>query len=93
MPLANKRTARLRRRVTWHESLAQLGFSCRHGATAAATCNHDALNVMVRASLMSGELGSHQGLPVTITATVNLEDLQAKTGMAPSAAPSCPSRI
>ena len=37
---------------------------------------------MVRASLMSGELGSHQGLPVTITATVNLEDLQAKTGMA-----------
>jgi len=42
---------------------------------------------------MSGELGSHQGLPVTITATVNLEDLQAKTGMAPSAAPSCPSRI
>jgi len=55
--------------------------------------NHDALNVMVRASLMSGELGSHQGLPVTITATVNLEDLQAKTGMAPSAAPSCPSRI
>jgi hypothetical protein len=44
--------------------------------------NHDALNVMVRASLMSGELGSHQGLPVTITATVSLEDLQAKTGMA-----------
>jgi hypothetical protein len=44
--------------------------------------NHDALNVMVRASLMSGELGSHQGLPVTITATVNLADLQAKTGMA-----------
>jgi Domain of unknown function (DUF222) len=37
---------------------------------------------MVRASLMSGELGSHQGLPVTITATVNLEDLEAKTGMA-----------
>jgi hypothetical protein len=31
---------------------------------------------------MSSELGSHQGLPVTITATVNLEDLQAKTGMA-----------
>jgi hypothetical protein len=31
---------------------------------------------------MSDELGSHQGLPVTITATVNLEDLQAKTGMA-----------
>jgi hypothetical protein len=48
----------------------------------AAQRNHDALNVMVRASLMSGELGSHQGLPVTITATVSLEDLQAKAGMA-----------
>ena len=44
--------------------------------------NHDALNVIVRASMMSGELGSHQGLPVTITATVSLQDLQAKTGMA-----------
>ena len=37
---------------------------------------------MVRATLMSGELGSHQGLPVTITATVELKDLQAKAGMA-----------
>ena len=34
--------------------------------------NHDALNAMVRNTLMSGELGSHQGLPVTITATVEL---------------------
>ena len=31
---------------------------------------------------MSGELGSHQGLPVTITATVELKDLEAKTGVA-----------
>ena len=37
---------------------------------------------MVRAMLMSGELGSHQGLPVTITATVELKDLQATAGMA-----------
>ena len=44
--------------------------------------NHDALNAMVRNTLMSGELGSHQGLPVTITATVALADLQAKAGIA-----------
>ena len=44
--------------------------------------NHDALNAMARSTLMSGELGSHQGVPVTITATVKLEDLQAKTGVA-----------
>ncbi len=48
----------------------------------AAQRNHDALTAMVRSTLMSGELGSHQGLPVTIVATVALEDLQAKTGMA-----------
>ena len=48
----------------------------------AAQRNHDALNAMVRSTLMSGELGSHQGLPVTITATVALADLQAKAGMA-----------
>ncbi len=48
----------------------------------AAQRTHDALNTMVRAMLMSGELGSHQGLPVTITATVELKDLQAKAGMA-----------
>ncbi len=31
---------------------------------------------------MSGEFGSHQGLPVTITATVELKDLQATAGVA-----------
>ena len=48
----------------------------------AAQRNHDALNAMVRSTLMSGELGSHQGLPVTIVATVDLTDLQAKAGTA-----------
>ncbi len=48
----------------------------------AAQRNHDALNMMVRNTLMSGELGSHQGLPVTIIATVALTDLQAKAGVA-----------
>jgi hypothetical protein len=44
--------------------------------------NHDALDAMVRNTLMSGDLGSHQGLPVTIIATATLEDLHNKTGMA-----------
>ncbi len=43
--------------------------------------NHDAVNAMVRSVLMSGELGSHQGLPVTITATVALENLARQDGM------------
>jgi Domain of unknown function (DUF222) len=51
-------------------------------ARSAAQRNHDALNAMVRSTLMSGELGSHRGLPVTIVATAELADLQAKTGMA-----------
>jgi hypothetical protein len=46
---------------------------------------HDATNMMVRSTLMSGELGSHHGLPVTIIVTATLEDLQAKTGMAKTA--------
>jgi hypothetical protein len=51
-------------------------------ARSAAMRNHDALNMIVRATLMSGELGSHQGLPVTIIATADLQDLQTKTGTA-----------
>jgi hypothetical protein len=54
-------------------------------ARSAAQRNHDALGAMVRATLMSGELGTHQGLPVTIVASAALEDLQAKTGVARTA--------
>jgi Domain of unknown function (DUF222) len=38
--------------------------------------------MMIRSTLMSGELGQHQRVPVTITVTASLTDLQAKTGMA-----------
>jgi hypothetical protein len=54
-------------------------------ARSAAQRRHDALAMMVRCTLMSGELGSHQGLPVTIVATAKLADLEAKTGMAKTA--------
>jgi len=56
-----------------------------HDARSTAQRNHDALNAIVRSTLMSGELGSHQGLPVTIIATATLEDLQNKTGVAHTA--------
>jgi hypothetical protein len=43
---------------------------------------HDALNAVIRNSLMSGQFGEHNGLPVTIVATVELADLHNKTGVA-----------
>ena len=51
-------------------------------ARSAAQRHHDAFTMMLRNTLMSGELGSHQGVPVTITVTAALEDLQAKAGVA-----------
>jgi len=54
-------------------------------ARSPAQRNHDALGAIVRSTLMSGELGTHQGLPVTIVATVELKDLQARTGVAHTA--------
>ncbi len=37
---------------------------------------------MIRSVLMSGQLGSHHGLPVTIIATARLQDLHNHTGLA-----------
>lgn len=48
----------------------------------AAQRNHDALGAMVRSTLMSGELGSHRGLPVSIVATTTIQELTAKAGLA-----------
>ena len=54
----------------------------RCDARSMAQRNHDAFNAMIRSTLTSGELGVHNGLPVTIIATATLEDLQARTGVA-----------
>jgi hypothetical protein len=54
----------------------------RCDARSTAQRHHDAFNAMIRSTLASGELGAHNGLPVTIIATATLEDLQAKTGVA-----------
>jgi Domain of unknown function (DUF222) len=42
--------------------------------------NHDAMLAMVRSALMSGELGRHHGLPVTVIVSTTLQDLEAGAG-------------
>ncbi|BBZ26334.1 hypothetical protein MMAD_06290 [Mycolicibacterium madagascariense] len=49
--------------------------------------NHDALSVIARGALASGELGQHNGLPVTIIVTTTLQDLEAAAGLPETPAP------
>ncbi|WP_237682955.1 HNH endonuclease signature motif containing protein [Mycolicibacterium agri] len=44
--------------------------------------NHDALKAVLRAILASGELGSHNGLPVTMVISTTLGELESGTGHA-----------
>ncbi|WP_066896628.1 HNH endonuclease signature motif containing protein [Mycolicibacterium houstonense] len=44
--------------------------------------NHDALLALTRNALMSGELGQHNGLPVSIVVTTTLQELEAGAGVA-----------
>lgn len=44
--------------------------------------NHDALKAMGRALLASGDLGQHNGLPVTIIVSTTLQELESATGHA-----------
>jgi hypothetical protein len=43
---------------------------------------HDALTTICRNTLSSGELGQHNGLPVTVVVSTTLQDLQAAAGVA-----------
>jgi hypothetical protein len=43
---------------------------------------HDALKTMCRNTLSSGELGQHNGLPVTVVVSTTLQHLQAAAGVA-----------
>ena len=47
---------------------------------------HDALAAIFRATLGDPKLGQHNGLPVTVIATVSIQDLQAQSGHAVTAA-------
>nr|WP_241010977.1 DUF222 domain-containing protein [Mycobacterium gordonae] len=44
--------------------------------------HHDALIAGLRALFASGDLGSHNGLPVSIVVTTTLQDLEAAEGRA-----------
>ena len=44
--------------------------------------NHDALTAMARSLLASGQLGSHNGLPVTMVISTTLQDLESGKGHA-----------
>ncbi|MGB8403925.1 MAG: HNH endonuclease signature motif containing protein [Mycobacterium sp.] len=46
----------------------------------AAQRNHDALLAICRSLLMSGELGRHHGLPVTVIVSTTLQDLERGAG-------------
>ena len=48
----------------------------------AAQRTHDAVKAVCRAMLSSGQLGQHNGLPVTIVATTTLADVTAAAGLA-----------
>ncbi|MEV0673881.1 HNH endonuclease signature motif containing protein [Mycobacterium sp. NPDC050441] len=47
----------------------------------AAQRNHDALLAMGRSMLSSGELGQHNGLPVTVVVSTTLRELETATGI------------
>ena len=44
--------------------------------------NHDALTAMGRSVLSSGELGQHNGLPVTVIVSTTAQDLESAAGVA-----------
>jgi hypothetical protein len=54
----------------------------RRDHRSAAQRNHDAFLAALRALFASGELGQHNGLPVSIVVTTTLQELEAATGKA-----------
>ncbi len=56
--------------------------AARRDTRSAAQRNHDALLAVLRGLLASGELGQHNGLPVSIVAMTTLQDLEAAAGKA-----------
>ncbi|MBJ8342846.1 HNH endonuclease [Antrihabitans sp. YC3-6] len=47
--------------------------------------NHDALKAVLRATLATGNLGQHRGLPVTVVASMTVKELTDATGTATTA--------
>ncbi len=56
--------------------------AAEHDHRTSAQRNHDALRACLRATLASGELGSHHGLPVTVLVTTTLSEMESGAGVA-----------
>lgn len=54
--------------------------AARRDTRSAAQRHHDGLNAAIRALLASGDLGQHNGLPVSIVVSAQLADLEAAAG-------------
>jgi hypothetical protein len=54
----------------------------RRDLRSTAQRNHDGLNAALRATLASGNLGQHNGLPTTIIVSTTLKELEAASGTA-----------
>ena len=54
----------------------------QHDSRSTGQRNHDGLQAALRAVLASGELGQHNGLPVTIIVTTTLENWKPRSGTA-----------
>ncbi|MDH6242768.1 HNH endonuclease signature motif containing protein [Mycobacterium sp. OTB74] len=67
--------------TTGTPSQAQIDGDTRSGAQR----NHDALTLLARHALTSGQLGEHNGLPVSVIITTTLQELQAGAGIAVTA--------
>ncbi|OBB95214.1 HNH endonuclease signature motif containing protein [Mycobacterium sp. 852002-40037_SCH5390672] len=52
----------------------------QHDTRTAGQRNHDGLNAALRATLASGKLGQHNGLPASIIVTTTLKELAAAAG-------------
>ena len=55
---------------------------CAAITASTAQRNHDGFLAGLRGLIASGELGQHNGLPVSIVVTTTLKDLEAATGKA-----------
>jgi hypothetical protein len=56
--------------------------SIKRDTRSASQRNHDGLQAALRATLTSGKLGQHNGLPATIVVTTTLEQLESAAGKA-----------
>jgi uncharacterized protein DUF222 len=58
------------------------GVQGRSDSRTQAQRNHDAFKAVGRSALESGELGTHNGLPVTVIVSTTLQDLEKGAGLA-----------